>query len=95
MVARPTKSGVAPFWRYSRFMPSIQVKDVPADVHARLRQRAAAEGRSLQEYLLTRLVEDARLPTLDELLDRADGRSGGKAGFTAAARAVRADRGSR
>lgn len=76
-------------------MPSIQVKDVPADVHATLRQRAAAAGQSLQEYLLARLVEDAQRPTLDELLDRVGGRAGGRAGFKAAARAVRADRDSR
>lgn len=76
-------------------MPSIQVKDVPEDVHASLRRRAALAGQSLQEYLLARLVEDARTPTLDELLDGAGGRAGGKASFSAAVRAVRADRNSR
>jgi plasmid stability protein len=76
-------------------MPSIQVKDVPDDVHASLRKRAAAEGRSLQEYLLARLIEDARTPTLDELLDRAGGRAGGRANLNAAAKAVRTDRDSR
>ena len=39
------------------------MKDVPPDVHAILRRRAAAAGRSLQEYLLARLVEDAHTPT--------------------------------
>ncbi|HEY6474911.1 MAG TPA: hypothetical protein VIY26_18605 [Acidimicrobiales bacterium] len=73
-------------------MPSIQVKDVPDDVHTTLRRRAAAAGQSLQEYLLALLVEEARSPTLDELLDRAGGRAGGRAGFEAAAQAVRADR---
>ncbi len=73
-------------------MPSIQVKDVPEDVHATLRRRAAVAGQSLQEYLLARLVEDAHTPTLDELLDRAGGRAGGRVGFKAAAAAVRADR---
>jgi plasmid stability protein len=73
-------------------MPSIQVKDVPEDVHATLRRRAAVAGQSLQEYLLARLVEEAHAPTLDELLDRAGGRAGGRAGFQAAASAVRADR---
>ncbi|MGO9874292.1 MAG: FitA-like ribbon-helix-helix domain-containing protein, partial [Acidimicrobiia bacterium] len=60
-------------------MPSIQVKDVPDDVHATLRRRAAAAGMSLQEYLLGRLVEDAHMPTLEEVLDRAGGRAGGRA----------------
>jgi plasmid stability protein len=73
-------------------MPSIQVKDVPADVHATLRRRAAAAGKSLQEYLLERLSEDAHTPTLDEVLERAGGRSGGRVSFEAAADAVRRDR---
>ncbi|HUP70688.1 MAG TPA: hypothetical protein VM142_12865 [Acidimicrobiales bacterium] len=76
-------------------MPSIQVKDVPDDVHAILRRRAAAAGQSLQEYLLAYLAQDARTPTLDELLDRAGERAGGRAGFRAAAKAVRVDRDTR
>jgi antitoxin FitA len=73
-------------------MPSVQIKDVPADVHAVLRRRAAAAGQSLQEYLLGRLVADARRPSLDELLDRAGGRAGGSTTFADAARLVRAGR---
>ena len=76
-------------------MPSIQVKDVPEDVHATLRRRAAAAGQSLQEYLLAQLVEEAHTPTVDELLERAGGRAGGRAGFKAAVKAVRAERDSR
>jgi len=73
-------------------MPSIQVKDVPVEVHATLRQRAAAAGKSLQEYLLDRLVEDAMRPTVEEVLARAGGRAGGTVSFGAAASAVRATR---
>lgn len=76
-------------------MPSIQVKDVPEDVHATLRSRAAAAGMSLQEYLLARLMEEARTPTLDEVLDRAGGRAGGKATLRTAAKAVRRERDAR
>jgi hypothetical protein len=76
-------------------VPSIQIKDVPDDVHAILRQRAAAAGKSLQEYLLARLLEDARTPTLGQVLDRAGGRAGGRVGFKSAAKAVRAERDSR
>jgi len=75
-----------------RWMPSVQIKDVPADVHAVLRQRAAAAGQSLQEYLLGRLVAEARRPSVDELLDRAGGRAGGSTSFGEAARLLRADR---
>jgi antitoxin FitA len=73
-------------------VPSVQIKDVPDDVHVVLRQRAASAGQSLQEYLLGRLVAEARRPTLDELLSRAGGRAGGSTRFTDAAHVVRADR---
>lgn len=76
-------------------MPSIQVKGVPDDIHAVHRRRAAAAGQSLQEYLLERLVEDTRTPTLDEVLDRAGGRAGGRAGLDTAVAAVRSDRDAR
>jgi plasmid stability protein len=73
-------------------VPSVQVKDVPEDVHATLRRRAAVAGQSLQEYLLARLVDEARSPTLDEILARAEQRTGGRASLASAASAVRADR---
>jgi antitoxin FitA len=73
-------------------VPSIQIKDVPAEVHATFRRRAAAAGKSLQEYLLEQLIQEAHAPTLDELFDKVGGRAGGSAGFKAAARAVRAER---
>ena len=73
-------------------VPSIQVKDVPAEIHATLRRRAAAAGQSLQEYVLQRLTEDARTPTLHEVLDRAGGRAGGHVPLRAAVKSVRADR---
>lgn len=73
-------------------MPSIQVKDVPEDVHAVLRRRAAAAGQSLQEYLMARLCADAKTATLDELFERVEQRSGGQATFAAAADALRDDR---
>ena len=73
-------------------MPSIQIKGVPDEVHATLRRRAAAVGMSLQEYLLARLVDDASTPTLEEVLDRAGGRAGGRAPLSSAAELVRADR---
>ena len=76
-------------------MPSIQIKDVPSEDHAVLRARAAAAGMSLQEYLRGRLVDDARTPTLDEVLDRAGGRAGGRAPLGDAAAAIRAERDSR
>ncbi|MFZ1490122.1 MAG: hypothetical protein WAS51_09280 [Ilumatobacteraceae bacterium] len=76
-------------------MPSIQVKDVPDDVHVTLRTRAATAGMSLQEYLLAYLVDEARTLTLDEVLARAGGRAGGHAPLRTAAKIVRSDRASR
>lgn len=73
-------------------MPSIQIKDVPAETHAVLRARAAAARQSLQEYLRGRLIDDARTPSLDEVLDRAGGRAGGSMSFDLAAESIRADR---
>jgi antitoxin FitA len=76
-------------------VPSIQVKDVPDDVHAVLRRRAAAAGQSLQEYLLALLREDAQTPTLEEVLARIEHRTGGRIGLPTAARSVRSDRDAR
>lgn len=76
-------------------MPNIQIKDVPPETHRVLRQRAAAAHQSLQEYLLTRLIEEASEPTLDEVLSRAAQRAGGSLSLNEAADLLRADRDSR
>lgn len=73
-------------------MPSVQIKNVPADVHRVLRRRAVDAGQSLQEYLLARLTEDASRPTLDEVLRRAGDRASGSVPLAEAAGAIRADR---
>jgi plasmid stability protein len=73
-------------------MTSVQVKGVPDDVHATLRRRAAAAGQSLQEYLLARLIAEARQPTLEEVLDRVAERSGGSVAFADAVEQLRTDR---
>ena len=82
-------------WRHNGAMPSVQIKDVPDETHAVLRRRAAAANQSLQEYLRSRLIEDASRPTVDEVLDRAGGRSGGSVPVKAAVKAVREDRAGR
>lgn len=76
-------------------MPSVQIKDVPAETHAVLRRRAAAAGQSLQEYLRTRLIEEASQPTLDEVLARIDGRTGGSFTFEETVQALRDERAGR
>lgn len=51
-------------------MPNVQIRDVPDDVHRRLKSQAALAGQSLNEFLLARVAELARLPTLPELAER-------------------------
>jgi plasmid stability protein len=49
----------------------IQIRNVPDDVHARLRARAAAQGESLNTYMLRMVVHEAEeRPTMDEVLAR-------------------------
>jgi plasmid stability protein len=76
-------------------MTSVQIKDVPEETHAVLRERAARAHQSLQEYLRSRLIEEAAMPTVEEVLERAGSRSGGSLPFSAAVEAVRSDRDSR
>ena len=71
---------------------ALQVRHVPADVHATLRRRAAAEGKSLQEYLLALLTAQASKPTRKEVLDRAARRASGRFGFQEVADLVREER---
>ena len=73
-------------------MPSIQVKDVPDDVHQTMTRRAREKGMSLQEFLLQKLVDEARQPTVDEVLRDAGSRKGSSISIGAAVEAVRADR---
>jgi antitoxin FitA len=51
-------------------MKNLQIRNVPEDVHRRLKSRAALEGRSLSEYALYELVRALERPTRRELLDR-------------------------
>ena len=73
-------------------MPSVQIKDVPDQVHSVLRQRAAASHQSLQEYLLSWLVEETSRPTLEEVLARAGGRAGGTVPLRSAVATLRGER---
>jgi plasmid stability protein len=51
-------------------MGLIQIRDVPEDVHRKLKARAAAEGRSLSDYVLEEVVRMARTRTPEELDER-------------------------
>jgi antitoxin FitA len=48
----------------------IQIKDVPEDVHATLKSRAALAGVSLSEYVRGELSRVAARPTPEEFIAR-------------------------
>lgn len=49
---------------------SITIRDVPDETRDELAARAALTGRSLQEYLRSRLIELARQPDAETLVER-------------------------
>jgi plasmid stability protein len=57
-------------------MGLIQIRNVPDDVHRRLKARAAEEGVSLSDLLLREAVVLAERPTADELQARLARRRG-------------------
>jgi len=56
---------------------TIQVRNVPDEVHSTLRTRAAAAGVSLSDFALGELERAAARPPVADLLRRARNRAGG------------------
>lgn len=48
----------------------IQLRNVPDQLHRKLKARAATEGRSLSDYLLEEIRRAADRPTLAEMAER-------------------------
>jgi plasmid stability protein len=48
----------------------IQIRNVPDDLHRRLKERAEKVGMSLSEYLLSEMDQIAEKPTLAEMMER-------------------------
>lgn len=69
----------------------IQIRNVPDDLHRRLKSRAATAGMSLSDYLLSQIREAAERPTIEELRARLASRSAMKLSINPAD-AVRAER---
>ena len=94
-VTRP-KPGHAPGMLASAPVPAIQVRDVPPDLHRRLRERAAEERVTLSTYVLRLLERDVGRPSTREwlatLTDREPVR---EVDVTGAVEGSRADRDSR
>jgi plasmid stability protein len=53
----------------------IQIRNVPDDLHRRLKSRAALAAMSLSDYLLSEIRQVAERPTIDELRARLESRS--------------------
>jgi len=51
---------------------SLQVRDVPDDLHATIRARAAHAGQSVSDYLLDLLGELMTRPAMAEIVRRAE-----------------------
>lgn len=72
----------------------IQIRNVPSELHRRLKSRAALAGMSLSDYLLHEIRRVAERPSLEELRARLEQRSALTPSIPPA-RAVRAERDSR
>ncbi len=72
----------------------IQIRNVPEELHRKLKARSAMAGMSLSDYLLREVHQVAERPTLEELRVRLESRSPAKPALSPA-RAVRAERDSR
>ncbi|HEY7264632.1 MAG TPA: hypothetical protein VH589_24510 [Trebonia sp.] len=76
-------------------MATIQIKNVSENAHDVLRQRAAAAGQSLQEYMLSWIERTTSRPTVDEVLERVGHRSGGHLSADDVVRQLREERDNR
>jgi antitoxin FitA len=52
----------------------IQIRNVPDELHRKLKVRAAQEGMTLSDYLLSEVEKVAEKPTLAEMMERLRGR---------------------
>ena len=71
--------------------PTVQIRNMPTDLHRQLKARAALEGMSLSDYLLREVRKAAERPTLEEIQRRLASRAPVRPRTTPAA-AVRAER---
>ena len=58
-----------------RMSVMIQIRNVPEDLHRRLKARAAMAGMSLSDYLLKEISAVAERPTMEEMRERLARRS--------------------
>jgi plasmid stability protein len=51
-------------------MGNVQIRNVPPELHRKLKARAAEKGLTLSEYLLGIVEREASLPTPAEIVER-------------------------
>ena len=74
-------------------MTALQIRNVPDDLHRRLKARAAQRGQSLSEYAIEILRRAADTPTVEELTERMRSRSpAGDASTAEVVALIRSDR---
>ena len=56
-------------------MKMIQIRNVPDDLHRSLKERAARDGTTLSDLILSELPRLAHRPSPDDLLERIRGRA--------------------
>jgi plasmid stability protein len=72
----------------------VQIRNVPVEIHRRLKARAATEGMSMSDYILREVRKALERPTRQEILDRLTLRPVRRMGRSAAAM-IRDERDSR
>jgi len=48
----------------------VQIRNMPDDIHRKLKSRAALAGMSLSDYLLLEVKKVAEMPTMEEMRER-------------------------
>ncbi len=66
-------------------MANVLVRNLPDETHTLLQQRAAREGKSLQQFLVAELQRLAERPSVQDVLERARQQSSGRIGLAEAA----------
>jgi plasmid stability protein len=70
-------------------MGMIQIRNVPEDLHRKLKARAAKQGVSLSELLLRMAEREADRPTIEELTERIRERRPARRGGPSSAEIIR------
>ena len=73
-------------------MSTIQIRNVPEQLHKQLKVRAAQQGRTLSDYLLDELRVAAARPTMHEWIDALDALPPGERAPTFAAQVIAEER---